>query len=209
MEEKPTIEELEQESAFTRVLSLSYDDIAPFVISSLKNFNPPMLLTWTVMAASLAMMIIFWPGILYTTVSPRIFEGLAFGFLLIPLLLVPVHELLHLIPYRLAGAKDIRFGADLRQGIIYVTAHRFVAGRKLFATVALIPFITVTAGLILAMIFSLPWYRWVLSMALLTHTSMCAGDTALLGNLSQYRGRKVYTWDDADRKEAYFYAEKE
>jgi hypothetical protein len=37
---------------------------------------------------------------------------------------------------------------------------------------------------------------------------MCAGDTALIGFMRGLRHRNVYTWDDADRKEAYFYAGK-
>jgi hypothetical protein len=209
MHRKPTIEELENAPAYEKVLKLSYNDIATFVINSLKTVSLPMMLIWTAMAVSFVMTIIFWPGVRYNAGNPGILRGLATGLLIIPLLLVPVHELLHLIPYRLAGAKDIRIGSDLRQGIIYVTAHRFVAGLKLFATVALVPFLVITAALAIAIVLSSPWYRWVLTMALFTHTTMCAGDTALLGFLTRYRGRKVYTWDDADSKEAYFYAERE
>ena len=208
MSVKPSIEELEEGSAYEKVLTLSYDDLAPFVISSLKSLTLPMMLVWTVVIASAVISVFLWPGVRYSSENPRILQGLAMGLLLTPLLLVPVHELLHLIPFRLAGAKDIRVGADLRQGIIYVTAHRFVAGHRLFAAVALIPFVTVTGGIIAIMFFVSPWWQWVLTLALFTHTTMCAGDTALLGFLGQYGRRKVYTWDDADRKEAYFYAER-
>ena len=209
MPRKPTIEELENAPAFEKVLTLSYNDIASFVISNLKTLSLPMMLIWTVMTVSFIMTIIYWPGVRYSPGNPGMFRGLALGLLIIPLLLVPVHEMLHLVPYRLAGAKDIRIGSDIRQGIIYVTAHRFVAELKLFATVALVPFLVITAALAIAIVMSSPWYRWVLTMALFTHTTMCAGDTALLGFLARYRGRKVYTWDDADSKEAYFYAERE
>jgi len=209
MPEKPAIEELENASAYEKVLTLPYNDIAPFVISNLKTPSLPMAIIWTVMTASFIMTIIFWPGLYYAAENHGILMGLAMGLLIIPVLLAPVHELLHLIPYRLAGAKDIRIGSDLRQGIIYVTAHRFVTGLKLFATVALVPLLVITAALALAIVLSSPWYRWVLTMALFTHTTMCAGDTALLGFMARYRGRRVYTWDDADSKEAYFYAERE
>jgi hypothetical protein len=46
-------------------------------------------------------------------------------------------------------------------------------------------------------------------MALLVHTTMCAGDAALTGFMDSFGKRRVYTWDDADRKEAYFYASAE
>jgi hypothetical protein len=125
-----------------------------------------------------------------------------------PLLLIPFHEGLHLVPFRLAGAKDIRIGADLRQGIIYVTANRFVAGLSLFSAVALTPFITITAGLAAAILFSPPWWQWTLSMTLFTHTTMCIGDAILLGYMTEFKSRGVFTWDDADKGEAYFYAGK-
>jgi hypothetical protein len=60
-----------------------------------------------------------------------------------------------------------------------------------------------------AILFSPPWWKWVLSMALLVHTTMCAGDVALTGFMDSFGKRRVYTWDDADRKEAYFYASAE
>jgi hypothetical protein len=209
MEAKPTIEELEQETAYEKVLTLSYNDLAPFVINNLKSLNLPIILTWSVMTGSLAMTIIFWPGVRYSMENPGLFEGLAYGLLLIPLLLVPVHELLHLIPYRLAGAKDIRVGADLRQGIIYVTAHRFVAGRKLFSLVGFTPFILISTGLIITILLCTPWLKWILSLSLFVHTTMCAGDAVLIGFMRGFRHRKVFTWDDAESMKAYFYAEKE
>jgi hypothetical protein len=36
---------------------------------------------------------------------------------------------------------------------------------------------------------------------------MCAGDFALLNLYFLNRDKKIYTWDDFDKKEAYFYEE--
>jgi hypothetical protein len=206
MNNKLSIDELEDGSAYEKVLTLPYDDLAPFVISGLRTLTLPMMLVWTVAIVFAALTLFLWPRSGGTSEHPGILMGLAAGLILIPLLLVPLHELLHLIPFRLAGARDIRVGADLRQGIVYVTAHRFVAGLNLFAVVALTPFLLITASMVAVMFFVPPWWQWVLTLALLAHTTMCAGDAALLGYLERYRGRKVYTWDDADKKEAYFYA---
>jgi hypothetical protein len=159
--------------------------------------------------ASLFLSVWFWPGLKYPAGGHGIIVGLFTGLMLLPLLLIPVHEGAHLIPFRLAGARDIRFGADLRQGIIYVTAHRFVAGKKLFAVVALTPFLVVTLAMLLFILLSPAWWKWVLSMTMLAHTTMCAGDAALLSFMRNFAGREVYTWDDADKKEAYFYASKQ
>lgn len=203
---RPTIEELENGSSCEKVLTLPYGDIAPFVIGRLKSFNLPMMTVWLILALTAFLSVWFWPGVRYTADNPRIIIGLAAGLAAVPVLLIPVHECLHLLPFRLSGATDIRYGADLRQGIIYVTAHRFVADLRLFSIVALTPFAVITAGFGAALIFCNPWWQWVLSMALFTHTTMCAGDAALIGFMRGFRHRTIYTWDDADRKEAYFFA---
>jgi hypothetical protein len=36
---------------------------------------------------------------------------------------------------------------------------------------------------------------------------MCAGDFALLNLYFVNKDKKIYTWDDLDKKEAYFYEE--
>jgi len=202
----PGIDELEAGSAWEKVLTLSYAEIAPFVISNIGRLTLPMLLIWIISGGALFLSIWLWPGLRLPVENPEILPGLGAGLVGIPLLLIPLHEGLHLVPFRLAGASDIRIGADLRQGIVYVTAHRFVAGRRLFTMVALTPSIIITTGIITALVLCPPWWQWVLSMSLLVHTTMCAGDAALLGFIASYKNRRLCTWDDADRKEAYFYA---
>ena len=66
------------------------------------------------------------------------------GFIVLPVLIIPVHELLHIIPYYIAGAKKIRVGMDLKQYLFYVTAHRHVAGPSQFRIVAVLPFIIIS-----------------------------------------------------------------
>ena len=209
MKPAPRIEELDDSSAYEKVLTLPYGEIAPFVIGHLTRPTLPMISVWIIAGASLFLTVWFWPGLNYPSAGPGIAAGLATGIILLPLLLIPVHEGLHLIPFRLAGAKDIRFGADLRQGIIYVTAHRFVAGTRLFSIVALTPLIIITAAFTALILFSLDWWKWILSITLFVHSTMCAGDTALMGFMNSFAGRRVYTWDDADKNEAYFYASKQ
>jgi hypothetical protein len=205
---KPTIRELEDETAYEKVLTLSYSDLAPFVIGSLKSRTTPMIIIWIAVAVSAFLTVWFWPGI-HNKVDRGIIMGLVTGLVIVPLLLVPLHEGLHLIPYRLAGARDIRIGADLRQGVIYVTAHRFVAGLCLFTIVAFLPFIMISAGMAVLISVCSPWWQWALSLSLFAHTTMCAGDAALLAFMWGFNHRNVFTWDDADAREAYFYASKE
>lgn len=208
MYSKPSIEDLEKLAEYDKVMTISYNDLAPFVIRNLRSFTFPVIIIWVSLLVSLFFSIWFWPGLRDISASPRILTGLSAGFLLVPLLLVPVHEGLHLVPYRLGGAKDIRLGADLRQGIIYVTAHRFVTGRGLYTFVAFTPFIVITAALIITIVLCPAWWKWVLSLALFSHTTMSAGDAALIGFMSSFQQRRVFTWDDADTRETYFFADK-
>ena len=70
---------------------------------------------------------------------------------------------------------------DLNQYMFYVTAHRHVATPIQFRIVAIIPFFI--------------------------HTTMCTGDFAMLNFYWLNKKKKIYTWDDADQKVAYFYEE--
>jgi hypothetical protein len=118
-----------------------------------------------------------------------------------------MHEGLHIVPYLLSGARRIRIGMDLRQYIFFVTAHRYVTTSLQFRIVAYTPFIVISLSLF-AMIFLLPGlWKWSLSLFLFMHATMCAGDFALLNFYQVNKEKKIYTWDDADLKEAYFYEE--
>jgi uncharacterized membrane protein YpjA len=76
-----------------------------------------------------------------------------------------------------------------------------------FRFVALIPYILISIALII-LIFYLPGlWKWSLSVLLFVHATMCAGDFAMLNFYYINRHRKIYTWDDADEKMAYFYEE--
>jgi hypothetical protein len=127
------------------------------------------------------------------------------GFILFPVIFIPIHEALHLIPYYLTGARNLRIGMDLKQYLFYVTAHRYVAGPKQFRLVAIFPFALISIILIALLPFVSDLWRWTFSAFLFVHATMCAGDFALLNFYSINSEKEIYTWDDADKKEAYFF----
>ncbi len=47
-------------------------------------------------------------------------------------IIIPVHEGIHAIVYKMLGAKNIRFGADVKKMIFYATADKYVTTRKKF-----------------------------------------------------------------------------
>ena len=96
---------------------------------------------------------------------------------------------------------------DLKQYLFYVSAHRYVASPVEFRLVAWMPFFIISSGTMLLIILLPGIWKWSLSCFLFAHATMCAGDFALLNLYYLNRNKKIYTWDDVDKKEAYFYEE--
>jgi hypothetical protein len=137
----------------------------------------------------------------------KIFTHTLLGLVVFPVVVIPIHEVLHILPYFISGARHIKIGMDLRQYMFYVTAHRHVTTPAQFITIALIPFIVLSITLFFLILCLPGLWKWSLSLFLFVHTTMCAGDFAMLNFYHINRTRKIYTWDDADLKEAYFYEE--
>jgi hypothetical protein len=201
------VEDFEDQSKYRQIQVIPYSDLVSFVLDYLRRKTWLMVFFWTIclIMAGLAMTVrINIAG--YFPFKNILLHSLL-GLIIFPLLIIPVHEIMHIIPFWLTGATRIRIGADLKQYIFYVTAHRHVIRARQFRLVALIPFVIISAAL-LVLIFILPGlWKWSLSLLLFVHTTMCAGDFAMLNFYHLNRQRKIYTWDDADEKMAYFYEE--
>jgi hypothetical protein len=128
--------------------------------------------------------------------------GLAFVAMLAVLL--PLHEVLHAIAYRLIGARDIRWGYSLRMTAVWVIAHRFVAGTRGFVFVALAPFVVIN-GLLIVLALSLPERAVFILFVLLWHLHGCAGDWGLLNFVWLTRDRGFWTYDDAVTGKSFFF----
>lgn len=201
------VEDLQDPSRFRQLEAIHYSDLITFVLDYLRRRSGLMILFWSVCLIFTGLALTIRINIAgYFPVRQIVLHSLA-GFIAFPILMIPVHELMHIIPFWLMGARRIRIGADLKQYIFYVTAHRYVFNSCQFRIVALVPFILISLSLVF-MVFYLPGlWKWSLSVMLFVHTTMCAGDFALLNFFHLNRQRKMYTWDDADEKMAYFYEE--
>jgi hypothetical protein len=80
-----------------------------------------------------------------------------------------------------------------------------VASPVQFTIVALVPIVIISLGLILCIILLPGLWKWSLSLFLFVHATMCAGDIALLNLYRVNKDKKIFTWDDVEKKEAYFY----
>ena len=204
---KITPEELDDQGSYRHLLTISYDDLVPFILEYIGRRTWLTLAFWAFCLIMAGFAFTIRMHLIGFFELKRIVLHSILGFIIFPVIIIPLHEFLHIIPYFLSGARNIRVGMDLRQYLFYVTAHRQVAGQGLFRIVAIMPFaiITITS---LILVFILPGlWKWSFAAFLFVHSTMCAGDFALLNFYLINRGKKIFTWDDADLKEAYFYQE--
>lgn len=199
------MEDLDDQTKFRPILVVPYNDLITFIFEYLKKNTRLMVFFWSVclifllFAVSIRFNISgYFPGL-------NIFYHSILGLIVFPIICIPIHELLHIIPYYFSGARNIRIGMDLKQYLFYVTTHRYVASPVQFKIVAIIPFITISIVTVFLVLLLPGLWKWSLSLFLFVHTTMCAGDFALLNFYFLNREKKIYTWDDANLKIAYFY----
>lgn len=135
---------------------------------------------------------------------PRTLVDFVLSLIALFLVILPLHEGLHAIAYRLLGARDIRWDWSARMMAVWVIAHRFVVSARGFAFVALAPFVVLNALLVAGAILC-PRYAVFLLFVLLVHLHGCAGDWSLLNFVWLNRERGFFTYDDAVAGKSYFF----
>ena len=200
-------EDLEDQTKYRQILAIRYGDLLDFVLEYLRRKSGLMVFFWSACIFFLGIAVTVRFNIAGYFPLKNIILHTVLGLIIFPLLSILVHEGLHVVAFILTGAKKIRIGADLKQYIFYVTAHRHVATSKQFRFVALTPFILINLAMLILIFYIPGLWKWSLSSFLFVHTTMCAGDFAFLNFLWLNKHRKLLTWDDADQKTAYFYEE--
>jgi hypothetical protein len=202
-----SVEDLDDQKRFRLFLTIPYKDLIHFVIEYLKKKSGLVFLYWFLCFLFLGLTVIIRIKIAGNFPKINILFHSFTGLIVLPIICIPAHELLHIIPYYVTGARNIRVGMDLKQYLFYVTAHRYVSTPLQFRIVAWTPFIIISSVLVLLVSLLPGLWKWSLSLFLFAHATMCAGDFALLNLYYLNRNKKIYTWDDVDKKEAYFYEE--
>lgn len=201
------VEDLEDQSKYRQILKIPYDDLVTFVLDYIRRKSGLMVFFWSSSIVFLGIALFVRINIGGYFPFRNIFLHTCLGLIILPVIYIPVHELLHIIPYYLTGARNIRIGMDLKQYMFYVTAHRYVATENQFRFVAMVPFLLTSLAVLVFVLFLPGLWKWSLSLFLFVHATMCAGDFAMLNFYTLHRGKKIYTWDDFDEKAAYFYEE--
>lgn len=123
----------------------------------------------------------------------------------IPFLTIPLHELIHMLAYKIEGAPQTTVYVNLKKFYFAALADQFVVNRKEFIRIALAPFI------VLFFLFTAPLFSNNLFLqqtflsALLVHIATCSGDFALLNYFAHHIDKDLVTFDDANNKITYFY----
>jgi hypothetical protein len=205
-EKRPNPETLQNDPGFRKILELDFSEMIPFVLSNIRRPGMIRLFYIALNAIYLLFIIIYAIWSVRTgqlnagRVLVQFFGGLVAGSILV----IPPHELIHGMAYKILGAPTIRFGMDLQQFIFYVTADRFPISKRELAFLALMPFVLINLALILITAFWAPQITVLSASLLLSHNIMCIGDFAMISYAYNQQG-ELYTYDDTARKTTFFF----
>jgi len=195
---------LENSAQYEQLLQLSFDDLIPFVLTEWERGN-------RVMTVFNGLCLLCFLGMLvYISLLGdfRMVEGILYpvvGLILGSTVIIPPHELLHGLAYRLVGARRISYGGSWKRLYFYAVADESVLSARQFAIVALFPFVSITLLALLGMVFATQVWGAILLGFLLAHTLNCIGDFAMLSFFWQHRDKELYTFDRIAERSAYIY----
>ncbi len=196
-----TPENLEQQG-YTLHARLEHNDLVAFVKDYVFRRNPVMVFYWGFNAVLIlsALAGMFLTNIPLGLVTARFFLGFA-AFVLV----IPVHEAIHGIGYKLAGAPTVQYKAIWRKLVFYAMADRFVTRSQPFFLLAIAPFLILNT-LLVVLAFTLPdAWNWLAIGLLVMHTSGCSGDFALMSYFWEHRKQDPVTYDEVDNGVTWFY----
>jgi len=196
------------EKKYRLLYELPYTEVMPFVMKQIRRKGTASFLFLGLNLLSLGTIVL----VLILGLSQQWFPWqkllihIPLGLLSGGLLIIPFHELLHGLAYRLLGARKIIFGADMKQFIFFVTAHEHAVSGIQLAFLALFPFLVINSLCIAAAISLFPGAILFFAFLLLIHNLMCIGDFAMV-NFACRRGKRIYSYDDPEKKLSYFFQE--
>jgi len=212
MKTTPSIEELNNRDLFDLLASVEHARIKDFVLSQVMEDRRivPYYMFYQI-ALFLAAIFFLTRSIVLAIRGESAYLLFTIGAIAFSLtLLVVIHELLHGLVIKLAGAPKVSFGMVPGKFIFYAEADKFVLGRKLFLRVAFTPLVVIqiiTAILIIAW-FTQPLVYFPL-MVMCIHSFFCAGDIALATLFFRFPGREVFTYDDHEKRTSYYFVGKQ
>ena len=152
-----TVDELKEGSQFECWLELKHEEILPFVQEEFSQ-RSPLIRFYIYLNIFLLLFLLLlgaWQSRQGVATAGHMIQYCFLGMALALTLLVPVHEGIHGLAYKLIGAPKVEFGSDIRKFIFYAMADHFVMNWRHFQFVALSPFVVINFFALLAMFFIL------------------------------------------------------
>lgn len=203
-----TIQKLKTDPGFHLLLALHHDEVLPFVQEEFRRpTNTNRLFIGANVILVLAVLFFAFIDISKGAIGwGDLLLRFGIGTVLVFILLIPPHEMIHGLAYRLAGAPRVSYGVNWKKLYFYAVADQFVVKRKSFIFIALAPFFVISATVILTISFVDVQMKWLLFGVLLMHTTACAGDFALLSFYERNRNfSEIFTYDDVGKHISFFY----
>jgi hypothetical protein len=185
-------------------IHLNHSELLPFVRLQLRTKNVFSAFYWLFNVAAFCTFIFF---LIQEERLPTIECVLqAFlGVFVFFFVLLPLHEGIHGLFYKLKGATKVTFTAQWDKLVFYVLADKFVVNKKEFFWIALSPFVILNTLLIITMFFVTATWFWTLFGALMLHTGGCFGDFGLVSYFHNNRKQYPCTYDDTESKMSFFF----
>ena len=187
--------------------ALDHQELIPFVKSYIFKRNSVSLSYFLLNVLFLILLIVasfihvFQDTLTFSQSFLQVIIGFAITFLLIPL-----HEGLHGVAYRICGAKNVSFKANWKKLYFMAIADKFITTRKSFYVIGLTPFVVISLCLLILVSCSTPGMQIAWLSVLVMHASMCVGDFGLLSYFAENKSREVISFDDAENGISYFYS---
>jgi hypothetical protein len=202
----PSAESLVNDPEYRLVRELGFDEMIPFV---LENIRKKGIMSFLYFASCTVLILWMILQILYVLsgdllAGKQVLFQIIIGTLAGSFLVIPVHELIHGLAYRILGARKIIFGSDLKQFIFFVTADRYPVSGLRIIFLALLPFAVINAVTIFIVVAYFPEKIIFGGFFLLSHNIMCIGDFAI-SNYVRLSEKSLYSFDVPEEKKSYFY----
>jgi hypothetical protein len=205
---KVTIEELHESGNYELAETLDYRSMLGFVIRHMKPRGFVMVSFYVFLGITVFIGVLVSVFLLVKNTTGFVVTiGKGIFILVISMVpLIPIHELLHGLAFKLIGAKKLTFGANLKEMVFYVTSHGFVLNQRQFYFIALTPFAVLNILFIPFLFVNSINIQWIAAMLLAFHTSCCIGDFALMAYFARSsKHADFYTYDDVLTKTSYFF----
>lgn len=204
----PTISELQSSGKYELIAQLNHSQIKEFVVEQLTTNTKIIRFYMYYQILMIAVGMFFFTRsivIAFKANTMPLYYSLAALVFCFSALIV-IHELLHGIALKLAGARYVTFGGYLKKFVFYAEADQFVINRRQFAFIALTPLFVVKLVTLTGIIFffSHPVFYFLI-FVMSAHSLFCAGDIGLLTVFYQNMETEIFNFDVKAEKTSYFF----